>query len=562
MKTGPLKSKNPSSNSEATLPIVHLIGDPEENYYQLGLKDRELGKKLHHDSLTLLKSNSVIIDKFLKIGLKEYLKRTLFQNPNKYPRLKAYADGMGLDFHDVAQVLMMPELTSAMPQWLPKLRPELLGCSSLMHLNDRKEVIHHRILDFPLKGSYDLSERAVLYEFKNSVRILGFGSIGMPYPSISLTTDEGLSLALHQKFSPVMNNEGMPIFELVEKLAQYVKKSEDVIPFLNEHHSFTTWCLNMAFKNGDVISVDVAGKDYFLEKFHLDDQSFLYFNNKLLDQSLVQKEILPYGFHHYNDMREESAHQKIEVMKKIAISDRTEEEILKILTTPKALITQKNKKNPTPWLLDTITPSSLQVMSFNLANHSSLYLAGNAPKTFNHNILKITEQFRNPQTKHMKIKGKTDPEYHAGLEEFMNAQKSLDHHLYSEAYHALQMSMDHFSHSSDKQFATVVRFFFVVLQFLNDDHKKVRTYLREELNNMSGLLPKHLEDHRLLFIARINYLLDGTFGIEEDQIDHPQLKKILNQEAKIPKLFYWSMLKNMTTLRFDIVDIIYLHSVS
>lgn len=560
MKTGNNKKKDQSSDNGPILPIIHLIGDPEENYYQLGLKDRELGKKLHHDSLTLLKSNSVIIDKFLKIGVKEYLKRTLFQNPNKYSRLKAYAEGMGEDFHDVAQVLMMPELTSAMPQWLPKLKPELLGCSSLLHLNHKKEVIHHRILDFPLKGSYDLTERAVLYEFKNSPRILGFGSIGMPYPSITLTTDQGMSLALHQKFSPVMNSEGLPIFELAEKLAEYVKSSEDVIPFLKEHHSFTTWCLNMAFKNGDVITVDVAGKDYFLEKYHLEENEFLYFNNKLLDPSLQQKELLPYGFHHYNEMREISAQQKIQIMSKLERSERTEEEILKIFTTPLSTLV-KTKKN-TPWNLDTITPSSLQVMSLNLANHQSLYLSGPAPKVYRQNILSISEQFRNPVQRLLKTKGKTDEEYRLGLEEMMNAQKALDHNLYSDAYHALQMSMDHFQHSNDPGFAHIAKFFFVVLQFLNDDHKKVRTYLREELHSLEGQLPAHLEDHRLLFLARINTLLDGTFGIEEDRIDHPQLKKLLHQEAKVPKLFYWRMIKNVTTLRFDIVDIIYLHSAS
>ncbi len=560
MKTGNHNKTDHSSNPGPTLPIVHLIGDPEENYYQLGLKDRELGKKLHHDALTLLKSQSPIIDKFLKIGVKEYLKRNIFQNPNKYPRLKAYAEGMNEDFYDVAQVLMMPELTSAMPQWLPKLKPELLGCSSLMHLNHKKEVVHHRILDFPLKGSYDSLERAVLYEFKNSPRILGFGSIGMPYPSITLTTDRGMSLALHQKFSPIMNNDGLPIFELVEKLAQYVKSSDDVIPFLKEHHSFTTWCLNMAFKNGDVLSVDVAGKDYFLEKFHLTEDSFLYFNNKLLDPSLNQKEILPYGFHFYNEMREHSAHKKIELMKKLEIHQRTDEEILKIFTTPLSH-QEKNKKN-TAWSLDTITPSSLQVMSLNLANHQSHYLTGPAPKVFNHNILSLSEQFRHPQQKLLKTKGKVDIEYSLGLEELMNAQKALDHDQYSQAYHSLQMSMDHFSHSSDKKFSDVVKFFFVILQFLHDDHKKVRTYLRVELNSLENKLPSHLEDHRLLFIARINYLLDGSFGIEEDKIDHPRFKKLLDQEAKIPKIFYWRMLKNFVSLRFDIVDIIYLHSAS
>ena len=52
-------------------------------------------------------------------------------------------------------------------------------------------------------------------------------------------------------------------------------------------------------------------------------------------------------------------------------------------------------------------------------------------------------------------------------------------------------------------------------------------------------------------LESLNFLMDKEF-----------VKKLLNQEAKIPKIFYWRMLKNFVSLRFDIVDIIYLHSAS
>ena len=150
-----------------------------------------LGKSDEEKEIMLWLNNNLFKDRYLG-QLQLYIagetsmgKTWLLNQLDRFCRI--YWVPMNEDFYDVAQVLMMPELTSAIPQWLPKLKPELLGCSSLMHLNHKKEVVHHRILDFPLKGSYDTLERAVLYEFKNSPRILGFGSIGMPYPSITLT---------------------------------------------------------------------------------------------------------------------------------------------------------------------------------------------------------------------------------------------------------------------------------------------------------------------------------------------------------------------------------------
>lgn len=565
------------------LPSMHLIGEAEENFYQLGLKDAELGKKLHVDAMTLVKSNSPGMDKLIKLGAREFVKRSLFQKPERFPLLKAYAEGMKVDFHDLCLVMMAPELASSLPYWLSELTPKasslkfanmmppkILGCSSLFYRNSDGDMNHFRILDFPLKGTYDENERSILYEFKNWPKIFSVGSVGIPYPSITLTTEHGMSLALHQKFTKVFNLKGMPIFEYVLDFARNVKTPDDAIAYALHHQSFTTWCLNIGFKNGEVLSMDLMGDKVEINRLSVDDPKtpFIYFNNQLLDKRISQEELLPFGFKFYNEMREESALLKIKVLEEIKKEGTlTSSEATRILTTPKHLLIKNKKTTATtkaPWAMDILTPSSLQILNFNLDKSTVHYLVGPAPKIYQHNLLHIENIFRRPETSQVKEKNSKshprDHEYELALEELMLAQKALDFHEYSNTYHHLQMAIDHFRESGDPNGSDVVKFFFLLLQFLHDDHHKVRKHLRDELQELKDKLPHYLEDHRLLFLARLNRLIDGNFGIEEDTITHGVLRKVLNKEAQIPSLIYYQTIKNMIVIRLDMMDIIYLHS--
>lgn len=98
--------------------------------------------------------------------------------------------------------------------------------------NEVGEVVHGRILDFPLQGSYDKFERAVSYDVSGMPRTLGFGSVGIPYPSITLMTEDGLTLALHQKFTNSFNPQGMSIFEYIFKMIQNANDKKSVIEFV------------------------------------------------------------------------------------------------------------------------------------------------------------------------------------------------------------------------------------------------------------------------------------------------------------------------------------------
>ena len=178
--------------------LITLIGDIEENFYQLGLKDKEKGKLVHHDVKMMLRTPWRPVNTLIQEVGKSVIKNSLLKKSGNFKQLKSYAEGLGIPLEECAYTMLIPELVSCMSKWAPGLMKGNLGCSSFMMRNEVNQVVHGRILDFPLQGSYDVYERAIIYDVKGMPKTLGFGSVGIPYPSITLMTEDGMTLALHQ----------------------------------------------------------------------------------------------------------------------------------------------------------------------------------------------------------------------------------------------------------------------------------------------------------------------------------------------------------------------------
>ena len=291
--------------------LLTLIGNIDENFYQLGLNDKEGAKEVHRDVKGMLATPWSGVNKAIEEVAKLLLKNSLLKKTDYYNHLKSYSEGLGISHEAAAYVMLIPEIVSCMSKWAPGFIKGNLGCSSFFMRNELGEVIHGRILDFPLQGSFDIHERAILYDLKGLPKILGFGSVGIPYPSITLMTEDGITVALHQKFTNVLNTDGLSIFELIFDMLKHANDKKSVLEYLKSHQSITTWCLYISFKNGDVLAVDLMGKELYVNEFSLNEHEVLYFCNHLENKSINQEDFLPTGFHQYNLMREEAAHKKI-----------------------------------------------------------------------------------------------------------------------------------------------------------------------------------------------------------------------------------------------------------
>lgn len=537
--------------------LITLIGDADENFYQLGLKDKQHGKMVHADVKNMLRTPWEKVNIVLEEVAKVVIKNSLLKKTEHFSHLKAYSEGLGQPLEETAYVMLIPELVSSMSKWAPGLMKGNLGCSSFITRNSAGSVVHGRILDFPLQGSYDHYERAVIYDLKGIPKMLGFGSAGIPYPSITLMTEDGITLALHQKFTNVFNPEGQSIFEYVFDLIKCCRDKESAAQFIKSRQTITTWCLYMTFKNGDVLAADVMGPSSYIHFPPIPDKGILYFCNHLEDKTMVQKDFLPLGFDHYNIMREESAALKIAAFQKKRKTPPEDLELLQLMSTPR---NQSPDMNMQDFKLDNITPSSLSVMTLNPTEARSFYLTGSAPKVFRDCVVRLDQCFsRIEQTKVTVKKNQVTPEdYFEGMHDIMEAQKGLDHRDSIRVYHHLQMAIDHLEHYAEKR---IVQFYFLVAQYMYETHPKVLAGLLSEFKEFEDRLPEYLNDHCLLFITRLERVLKmDDHPFEEDRIKNLKLREIYRLEQKIPRALFHLTTKNVILPRMDILDIIYLYT--
>lgn len=537
--------------------LITLIGDADENFYQLGLKDKDSGKIVHQSVKNMLRTPWGRVNLIIEEVAKVVIKNSLLKKTEHYRHLHAYSEGMGLTVEETAYTMLIPELVSSMSKWAPGLIKGNLGCSSFICRNAQGEVEHGRILDFPLQGSYDVYERAVLYDLKDMPKILGFGSSGIPYPSITLMTEDGITLALHQKFTNIFNPKGQSIFEYIFDLIKNCRDKKSAEEFILKRPTITTWCLYMTFKNGDVLAADVMGEKSFIHTPVIPENGILYFCNHLEDKSLSQKDFLPLGFDHYNLMREETAAKKILsfLQQKKKVPDQLE--LMQLMSTPLKANLKSDFKD---WKLDNLTPSSLSVITMNPTAQKALYLEGPAPKVFRDQVTELSSCFSRITQAPLKIKKNSavDTEYFEGLRSIMEAQQGFDEHDSVKVYHCLQMAIDHLENYSEKNLA---KFYFLIAQYIYESHPKVLSGLLSEFKSFENHLPEYLNDHCLLFISRLERTLKITsHSLEEDKIKNAKLREIYNRELKIPQPVLHVTTQKMTIPRMDILDVLYIHT--
>ena len=412
-----------------------------------------------------------------------------------------------------------------------------------------------RVLDFPLMGTYDKHERILYSQLDNGPATLSFGSSGLPYPSLTCMTDQ-LTFALHQKFTNIFDENGTPIFELVFQMLQNCSTHQEVIQFLKKSRSLTCWGFYMGFKNGDILSVDIASNHLHYKLHHALDNKIHYFCNELQDPILQEKKFQPLGLNHYNKMRSHIAHLKIEKSikgPKFYKNDRMETLIMLM----GGLLKQSNTK-PSKWCADPLTPSSIQIVCMSPHSEKALYIPGPSPKHFKGEVLSIEHSFKRPQITLKKIArphSKSDCLW-KGQQSLMSAQLAFHNKETALTYHHLQMAKLHFK---DRPESIISTFFFCVIQYIYEPHPKIQSNLLTRFKHLKNKLPPYLRDHTFLFIARLEIILTQKTSISINDIKSEHLKSIFNIELKINPLFLHKLTAPFINPRIDLLDIIYLH---
>lgn len=535
-------------------PIHCLIGDTLENFYQLGLKDRDRHRMLMDHANGLFRTRWEGVNKATQEVLKALLTPALEYHPRFKKRLESYAEGLGERPSEVAMGLLIPEMMSFMEKWIPGVPHQLLGCSSYFIWDEKRDaMVHGRTLDFPFHNSFDLEERALQTTLDDGPVTLSFSSAGFPYPSITAMTDNGVTLALHQKFSKTFNYQGTPIFDIVFELLQNIGSREEAIRFLKKQTSITSWALYMGFSNGHILSAELDGENLDYNIHQATPGKLIYFCNERENKNLITSEHIPYGFQHYNEMRKNMRTQKLKTLGFNRNKSWNAEKLIRFMGVADEQESTQSKN----WQADPMTPATLQNICLIPEKAEALVIAGQAPKFFTGEVAHISEAFSRPSVKAQKIQGNTNSSsYQRGVRHMMQSQVALDKGDDHKAYHHIQLAIDTFG---ENPYSRIARFYFCVFQYMHETHKKSLSQLLKDFKDNEGKLPSYLEDHNRLFIARLEKILKGDTTIGIDEIQHPSLQRIYEFEKKMPRLLFHKLTKELMAPRIDILEVIYPH---
>ncbi len=539
-----------------SIPTTHLIGTIEENFYRLGLLD----KNNYHHSLNQMKSLMHTpwksVDKLLFDAIHLILKLGKNQFPDFIKKVSAYSSGVGVPFEEIALIYLLPDIISSISAWFPCLPTSLLGCSSYFMLNEENQPVHIRILDFPLAGSFDIFERATILENRGGPKIFSFSSAGLCYPSLNAMTDKGVTLALHQKFSNTFNYQGTPIFEIAYKVLQEADSVESAIKCLNKMESISSWGIYMSFKTGEVLVFNYIGKEKHYQTLNLTTHDVKYFCNFIEGREKDFSQFIPLGIEHYSRMRQTVALTQIEKFKKE--NSWNEMALLKMATTP----TQKKSENAKDWNLDPATFSTIAAMSLNPQKAQALFISGTAPKYYQDRHIEFNNIFATTFEQKEIISSTeslVDKKFKDGITAMILAQKHFDAQDCHNAFHQIQMAQDFLKEYPEKYIAN---FYFNIFRFITEKHIETKKNILEAFIKLKDCLPEYLNDHCLLFIIRLKRIVGDSNDNNKEyhlEIKNEKLLKFYQLEQKIPTFLLHKTIATFIRPRIEILDIFYGH---
>lgn len=525
---------------------IELLGNAEENFYALGLKDTD-GFDMLFQSLKKLCMRTDLFSKAVKLTFDITNKVDFQKKEQNHSLIEAYAEGLKRPTSDVYFALLLPEFIAAFNKWTPNLLGLVPGCSSLFTLDKKTQfTVHARLLDYPLAGTFDNFERTALYHLKNRYKIFSLGTKGLCFPSLSAINEKGLTLALHYKHGDYFDLKGHSIFSTAFEILSFCESIHDVKKYLKEYPSMSYWGLYLSDATGLVGSFDICGREIYQEKFEMKEHNYLYFNNRPILSENKNRELQPYGNKIQCQMRREVFNDKWQ--KKKSITNKTLEP-LKVLTTP---LDQKKRK-PKDLRLDTLTPSTIQAVSFNFHQDEVYIIGGKAPKAYNQEIYKYQNIFNQLKVTPVKTPADDLSNEWAPLREISLAQSYFDVGDIQKCYHHLQIGILKFK---DHPLKNIYQFYFYVIEFMFENEKKSLSYTYAQMRELRGKLPEYLEDHLYLFLMRMEKIL-GIKEIDKNPpIKHPELREIYQKEYKL-KAIAIKMMKKLIYPRMETFDIIY-----
>jgi len=505
--------------------LVPLVGDPINNLYQLGLKEKESFRLLESRVTGLLSANN-----FLRYG-QDIISRArslLKKKDDSFFEqcVTAYAEGLGIEPTAYMSFISLFELAAHYGQIYPELKGLLPGCTTLFEKTS-EGFIHNRLIDFPLIGSFTENPRLYYWKVEGRPAILNYSCEGLAPLFFQTIHDSGFSMSLHHKPGMSYHKEGQSIFKIAFESQFDSPNMNECRRELRKKISVTKWGFYMLDQTGSVICTDIDGPAMNFETFNLNESSPLIFTNIPLQKD-------PAGFEHFIEFC-----QNRELWLKEKLERKKNMHTLDALTDVKD---QKIRK----WIHPAATISTVGAIQVNLKLGLVHVKEGNGALTASDSIIEfsLTEQGAEKILK----KEEVPNAFEAAWKKASHAQSYYDQGEWDLAYHNLQMSEALMPNPIWKE---ILRFYIGVWNFKFISNKRELAQVYREIKKLSP--PDVIKDQWIFLCMRFEKRLGLVLTFKESHVsDYMKDQFKLEIEASLPVFNTWMKLLYP---RIEILDV-------
>lgn len=509
--------------------IIPLIGDPLENLYQLGLKERDAFLEIESRVTKLLSTNSL-----LQLG-QEIISRArmrLRKSEDSFfgKCIHSYAEGLGIEPARYFSFLSLLELAAHSGQVYPELKGFLPGCTSVLEKNNN-EFTHARLIDFPLVGIFE--EKPRLYFWQNDGRdpVLSYSCEGLAPLFFQGVHGSGVSFAIHHKPGKSWHKEGQSIFQIAFETFMTGKNFGEFKRDLRKKVSMTKWNFILLDKEGQVVTIDIDGPAQNSESYNLNDASPLVFTNIPLQQDNESV----FHFIKFSEERQNWVKEKLTKNKQSHLLD---------------LLTDVKDQKTRGWKHPAGTLATVGAYQVNLTRGFVDVKEGSGALTGSDAINRIGLGDTS-DIKVLKEKTREDA-FEVSWKRASRAQGAFDRGEYDIAYHELQMAEALMPHEVWKN---IFSFYLYLWDFRFIGNSKELSVIYRKIKALA--VPLLLRDQWLFLIMRMEKRLDLTPTVNFQEVSKP-LQPLFQQErlAKKPVFATWMKL---IYPRLEILDVISPH---
>jgi hypothetical protein len=505
--------------------IISLHGSPSESLFQLGKAEKNSFLRLEERVSKLLSTN-----RFLQQGHELLHRARLIFKPTESnffdECLNAYTEGMGIDPKRYQSFLSLFELAAHHGQTYPELKSILPGCTSIFS-KEGDNILHSRLLDFPLIGIYDKSPRLYYWKMPNKAPVLSYSCEGLPLLFMQGLHGSGMSFALHHKPGKSYHRQGQSIFQIMFELMFETSNYVEFRKELKKKISITKWSIHILDKSGQALVVDLDGPAQNTENYDLSESKNLIFTNiPLLKESS--------GFESYLRFSEERQNW---LKGKLPAKDLHQLDML----------TDVDAKNDRSFKLPAATLSTIAGYQVNLSQGLLDVKEGDGALTRSDAIIRFNLSAQN-EASILKDK-ENESDFEKAWKSAAVAQGHFDQGQYDEAYHYLQMAIALMPHPTWK---TIFSFYLAVwdFRFISNNRELSVIY-----KNVKGLtVPEILKDQWILLIMRLEKTLDLSPTVNFQDVSSP-LRSHFKDEKLAAKPLFATWMKLLYP-RLDILDVL------